>query len=164
MKVRKRRRRENKTNYHKRLKLLKSGKPRLVVRKTNKYINIQYISSEDAKDKVEIGVSSKDLMKHGWPEKYQGSLKSTTAAYLIGYLIGNKVIKEKKEQPIVDLGMYITIPKNKFYGLLKGLIDSGLSINCEEEKFPEEDRIMGKNMKEDFSQYFEKIKSNIAKE
>jgi large subunit ribosomal protein L18 len=38
-----RRRREGKTNYYKRLKLIRSGKPRLVVRRTNKYIIAQIV-------------------------------------------------------------------------------------------------------------------------
>ena len=41
MKVSKRRRIEAKTDYAKRIKLLKSEKPRLVFRRTNKYIIAQ---------------------------------------------------------------------------------------------------------------------------
>ena len=62
MKTLKRRRKENKTDYAKRLKLLKSETPRIVFRKTNKYLIAQYIVSEETHDKVEIGITSKILM------------------------------------------------------------------------------------------------------
>ena len=153
----KRRRRENKTDYHKRLKLLKGGKPRLVIRKTNKYFLAQYVLSKEAQDKIEFGISSKILLKHGWPT--ESGLNSIPAAYLLGYFIGNKIIKEKLEKPVVDFGMIKTIHKNKLYGFLKGIIDSGLEISCKEEAFPEQDRIEGKHLKNKIN--FSEIKSKI---
>ena len=140
----KRRRREAKTDYLTRVKLLKSGKARIVFRKTNKYIIAQYITSKEAKDKVKIGISSKILLKYGWPKEKTGSLKSLPAAYLTGYLIGNKIIKNKLENPIMDLGMIRTIHKTKAFSFLKGLVDSGVKIECKEEAFPKEERIMKK--------------------
>ena len=56
-KIDKRRRREHKTNYTKRLILLKGKVPRLVVRKTNKYIILQIIESSHAQDKVSYSVN-----------------------------------------------------------------------------------------------------------
>jgi len=44
MKTLKRRRQEFKTDYLNRIKLLKCGKPRLVFRKTNRYVIIQIIA------------------------------------------------------------------------------------------------------------------------
>jgi len=64
-----RRRREAKTDYKSRLNLLKSGLPRLVIRKTNKFVTGQIIESEIAQDKVIVSSSSRDLLKKGWPEK-----------------------------------------------------------------------------------------------
>ena len=69
MKVPKRRRKEGKTEYNKRLGLLKGKKPRVVFRKTNRYIISQYITSEEAQDKVEFSITSKILMKYGWPKE-----------------------------------------------------------------------------------------------
>ena len=57
----KRRRREGRTNYTKRLILLKGNAPRLVVRKSNKYILLQIVESSHAQDKILISVSTKDL-------------------------------------------------------------------------------------------------------
>ena len=75
MKTIRRRRKENKTDYGKRIKLLKSGKPRIVFRKSNRYVVAQYVISKEAQDKTELGVSSKELLKHGWPKENSGSLK-----------------------------------------------------------------------------------------
>ena len=164
MRVDKKRRKQSKTDYSKRIKLLKSGSPRVVFRKTNKYVISQYVTSKEAQDKIEFGVNSKDLIKYGWPKEFKGSLKSIPASYLVGFLIGKKIIKQKLENPIVDLGMLRILYKTKVYGFLKGLKDSGIEIKCEDKMFPEEDRIKGKNLKKDFSKTFEEIKSKIEKE
>lgn len=164
MKTQKRRQKECKTDYHKRIKLLKGNSPRIVFRKTNRFIIAQYITSKQAQDKIELGITSKDLLNYGWPKEFAGSLKSISAAYFTGFLIGKKIIEKKLEQPIVDLGMLRNIHKSKFYSFLKGLKDAGVDINCSKEFFPEEDRIKGKNLKKDISKVFDKIKSNIEKE
>ena len=146
MRVAKKRRRERKTDYSKRIKLLKSKKPRIVFRKTNKYIIAQYIISKEAKDSIKIGVNSRILLKYGWPKEKIGSLKSISAAYLMGYLIGKKILKNKLEMPIVDFGMIRTLYKTRVFAFLKGLIDSGVKIPCKEEAFPEEGRVMKKEI------------------
>ena len=66
MKVQKRRRREAKTDYGRRLKLLKSEKPRIVFRRTNKYVTAQYVVSDEARDKVVVGINSSALLKYGF--------------------------------------------------------------------------------------------------
>lgn len=164
MRVAKRRRRENKTDYLNRLKLLKSGKPRVVFRRTNKYVISQYVTSKQAQDKVEMTINSRDLMNYGWPKEFSGSLKSLPASYLTGYLIGKQIKNKKLKTPIVDLGMVRTIYKTKSYAFIKGLVDSGVEIKCKEEAFPEEERIQGKNLKKDFSSKFNEIKLKIDKE
>lgn len=158
------RRRQGKTNYLRRKKLLRGELPRIVFRRTNKYIIAQYITSKEAKDKIEIGVTSKDLKKYGWPKEFEGSLRSITASYLTGILIGSRVIKEKKKTPIFDFGMISSIHKTRAFAFLKGVIDSGLKISHKKEDiFPSEDRIEGKHLKKDFSDWYNKIKLNIEK-
>lgn len=156
-----RRRLEQKTDYGKRLKLLKAEKPRMVFRKTNSAVIAQYVTSEEAQDTIVFGVTSKALLKHGWPENFKGSLKSIPASYLTGYLVATKIKKEGLEQPIVDFGMQRTLYKTKLFAFLKGLIDGGLEISCPEEAFPEEERLTGASMKEDFTKTFEAVKSKI---
>ncbi len=162
-KTQKRRRKEHKTDYLVRLKLLKSEKPRLVFRKTNKYIVSQYVLSEEAKDKAVFGITSKALLKYGWPEDFKGSLKSIPASYLTGYLM-SKIIQEKKlEKPIIDFGMIRTIHKTKVFAFIKGIVDAGLEVSSKQEAFPEQERIQGKNLKKDFTKTFEEIKQKIDK-
>jgi large subunit ribosomal protein L18 len=162
MKTLKKRRREGKTDYLKRLNLLKSERPRLVFRKSNKYFVSQYVESSEARDKIVFGISSKELLKHGWPEKFSGSLKSIPAAYLTGYLMGKKIKEKKLKEPVVDFGMKRVLYKTRIFGFLKGLIDSGIKISCKEDAFPEEERISGKKLKEDFSKHLEEVKKNIG--
>ena len=164
MKTLKRRRRENKTDYLKRLKLLKSGSPRIVFRKTNKYLIVQYVTSEETKDKIEIGMTSKKLINYGWPKDFGGSLKSLPASYLIGLLIGKEILKNKKETPIVDFGMIRIKSKSKVHAFLKGLVDSGIKLKHKKENFPNDERISGKHLKKDFSNMFNEIKSKIERE
>lgn len=163
MKTLKRRKLEGKTDYGKRLKLLKSNSPRLVFRKTNRYIIAQCITSKEAQDKIEIGMTSKKLRGFGWPEEFNGSLKSIPAAYLTGLLMGKEINKKKLKTPIVDFGMTRVIGKNKAFAFLKGIADAGVKIKCDEEQFPEQERLSGKNMREDFSEKFKEIKLKIEK-
>ena len=157
MKTAKRRRIEAKTDYLKRLKLLKSGKPRIVFRKTNRYIIAQYIESEEAKDKVKAGVTSKILLKYGWPEKYEGSLKSIPASYLTGLFFGKKI--KEMPSPIFDIGMIQSIHKTKVFAFIKGIIDSGIKTSCKKEAFPEDAKIRGENLKNKIP--FQEIKQRI---
>jgi large subunit ribosomal protein L18 len=157
MKLDKRRRREHKTNYHKRLILLKGKKPRLVVRKSNRYIFLQIVESSEAKDKVLHSVSTKDLLKKGWPESKKGSLKSLGAAYLTGLLLGKKVAGSKKTF-ILDTGLIPNTAGSRVYAALKGFADSGADINYNEKVFPSEEMIFGRN--EDI---IKKVKEAIGK-
>jgi len=159
MRTQKRRRKENKTDYLKRLKLLKGEKPRIVFRRTNKYIISEYVVSEEAQDKIIIGFDSRKLNEYGWPKNAQGSLKSVTASYLTGYLIGKTILKQKLETPIIDTGMNRMLHKNKIYAFLKGVIESGIKINCDKKCFPEEARIKGQHLKNKIP--FDEIKSKI---
>lgn len=161
MKIAKRRRREAKTDYAKRIKLLKSNSPRIVFRKTNRYLIAQYVISKEAKDEIKLGTNSKELLKFNWPKEFSGSLKSISAAYLLGLLISKKIKEKKLEKPIIDFGMIKMIHKTKTYAFLKGLKDSGLDISCDDEFCPEESRLKGEHMKNKIP--FEEIKSKIEK-
>ena len=105
IKIQKKRRMEGRTNYSKRRRLLENNKARIVIRKTNKYIILQYVISKEAMDFVKINVNSKDLLNYGWPSDKSGSLKSLAAAYLAGLLFGNRLKKDKFEkEPAIEIG------------------------------------------------------------
>jgi large subunit ribosomal protein L18 len=145
-----RRKREGKTNYKKRLGLLKSGKPRLVVRPSLKNITIQIVKYEPKGDKVIVGVSSKSLAKMGW----KASLSNTPAAYLTGMLLAKKAADKKVENLIFDIGLIQSVKGSKVFAALKGAVDGGLKIPLSKEVMPDETRINGSHI----SEYAKKLK------
>ena len=159
MKLDKRRRREFKTNYHKRLILLKGKSPRLVIRKTNNYLVLQIIESIHAQDKTIFIVTTKDLLELGWPKEKAGSLKSTTASYLAGYLIGKRSLSKIKDRVIVDTGLSPSTKGSRIYAAIKGAADAGIKINIDEKIIPSKERIEGKNNK--LETIFNKVKGAI---
>lgn len=158
MKLNKQRRMENKTNYRKRLVLLKGNSPRLVIRKTNKYLNLQIIESYHAQDKILYTASTKELLEHGWPKDKQGSLKSIPASYLAGLLLGKKS-KELKHRVILDTGLYPNTKGSRIYAAAKGVHDSGIKINLKEDVVPSKERLEGGNTK--VKDIFNKVKGAI---
>ncbi len=160
-KIQKQRKQERKTNYKKRLGMLKSGKNRIVIRKTNNYIIMQLVYSSEAKDKVIFGVTSRELLKNGWSENLKGSLKSLPACYLAGYLFGKKLIEKEEKEKILDIGLARNIHGGRIYAALKGIVDAGVEIKVNEKVFPSDDRIMGKHLKEDVQKVFNEVKEKI---
>src|SRR3989344_589845 len=139
-KLDKKRRKQSKTNYKKRLNLLKGNYPRLVVRKSNKYITIQIIKSKNAQDKVLYMVNSKELLKHGWPEDKSGSLKNLRASYLAGFLLGKKA-KALNKELILDSGLIPSTKGSRVYAAVKGVSDAGLKINFSKGIAPSQEKI-----------------------
>jgi len=139
-----RRRRSGKTNYHKRLKLLQAGVPRLVVRRTNTAMICQFISYAPAGDKVLVTATSRDVLKHG----LQTSGKSIPASYLTGYLAGKRAIAAGVTEAVVDIGMFTATKGNRLFAAVKGALDAGIQIPVSEEILPTEDRIQGKHIAE----------------
>ncbi len=151
----KRRRRENRTDYKLRTNLLKSGIPRIVVRRTNRYFVVQAVESNEAQDKVIASVTSRELLKKGWDVKKGGSLKSIPAGYLTGILLAKKIGKGKF---IVDLGMARTLSGSRVFAVVKGLIEGGLDISADEKVFPSEERLAGN---EDVKEIVKKVKEKL---
>jgi len=154
----KKRRRECKTDYKLRLGLLKSSLPRIVIRKTNKYIGIQIVESEEAQDKVTFGTTSKALLDYGWDEKLAGSLKSTSAAYLTGFLVAKKV---KTGEFIIDIGMALNQKGGRIYAVIAGLMDGGLNIHANKEVLPSKERLMGEHQSEAVQAIIRKVMEKI---
>jgi len=136
----KRRRKEAKTDYKARLSLLKSNKPRLVVRKTNRYIISQIVESDIAQDKTIVKATSKDLLGIGWPKEKSGSLKSLQAAYLTGFLLAKKA-KGKVKEAILDTGLQRTVHGSRIFAVVRGALEAGLSIPHNKDALPSEKRL-----------------------
>jgi len=144
-KVPRRRRREGKTNYYRRYRMVKSGqKIRVVVRKTNTQIIAQVIEFAPNGDKTLVGVTSKSLRNYGW----LGDLNNTPAAYLTGLVAGLLSLKKGITYAIPDIGMHKSVKGSRIYAVLKGFVDAGVKIPVDEEMFPDEDRILGKHISE----------------
>ena len=152
------RRREKKTNYAKRLAMIKSGKPRLVVRKTNTSVKVQLITYSKTGDVTVASTVSKELTGYGWKE----SQKNMPAAYLTGLLCGTKATK-KVNEAIADIGLHSPIHGSKIFAAVKGAIDAGIEIKVDEIALPKEDRLKGKHISDDVVKNFEETKEKIMK-
>ena len=157
--IKMRRRRESKTDYRARISMLKSNLPRIVFRKTNRYIIGAYVKSGQSQDYVVLSANSKELEKYGW----QGyNIKNLPACYLTGLLLGKKIIGKKQDKNVIlDLGLMRNIPKSRIYSFVKGLKDEGINIKCDEKMFPDIERIGGKHIGENINKMFEKVKKNL---
>jgi large subunit ribosomal protein L18 len=143
IKVRKfKRKTEGRTDYRKRLKMLISGMPRLVIRRTNKNMIVQVVEYSENGDHVVVTANSSELKKLGWKH----ATSNLPAAYLTGMLAAQKAKKKGVENAIVDLGLQPVKKGAKLYSAVKGAKDNGLSIPASEEVFPTEDRISGKHI------------------
>jgi len=128
-----RRRREGKTDYKKRLALVKSKKVRLVVRKTNTRIIAQAMTFDPKGDNTIASVDSKDLKKYGWL-----GTNNTPSAYLVGYLLAKK---SGKQSCVLDIGRKHSSHGSVVFATLKGAVDGGFDIPHNIEAVPSEDRI-----------------------
>jgi large subunit ribosomal protein L18 len=149
-----RRKREKKTNYPKRLRLLLSRKKRLVVRLTNQRIYAQLVEFNVKGDKVLVGVDSSSLKKFGW----NYSCKNVPAAYLTGLMLGREAVKKGHKQAILDTGLKSPLHRSKIFAFLKGALDAGMEIPCGSDDVFPVDRLNGEHIK----QFADKIKGEDA--
>lgn len=167
-----RRKKEGRTNYNRRMKLIGSGKPRLVIRKSNKNIQMQIAKYEENGDRIVASSNSRELIKHGW----KGARGNMPAAYLTGMLIARKAEKHKIKNAILDLGMHNPPKGGLIYAALKGALDGGMEIPHSEEVLPKTDRVEGKHImlntktkftkseREKITDNFNEVKNKIMKE
>jgi len=137
-----RRRRKGLTDYKQRLRLLKSGKPRFVVRKSLNNMTCQIIEYSHDVDKTLVSVNSKDIEKFGW----KGNTGNLSSAYLVGLLCGLLAKKKKIKDAVLDSGLYVSTPGSRIYSALRGAIDSGLQIPHSEDILPKSERIRGEHI------------------
>mmetsp|Transcript_39503 Transcript_39503/g.88414 ORF Transcript_39503/g.88414 Transcript_39503/m.88414 type:complete len:312 (+) Transcript_39503:92-1027(+) len=164
--VKKRRRREGKTDYTARRGMTKQDKTkyeakkyRLVVRFSNKRVICQVVYSTIVGDKCIAAASSDELKNYGVPAGY----KNYAAAYCTGLLVARRclaavgladAIKGKEEldaeeyhveeeendkrpfKCILDVGLRRTCHGCRIWGALKGAVDGGLHVPHSIKKFP----------------------------
>ena len=156
--VKPRRQREGKTNYRKRLKLLKSSKTRMVVRKSIKNTQVQFVEYHESGDKIIANAISKELVKL---YKWKYSTSTTPAAYLTGILAGRRAKDKGIKECVLDIGNYPPVTGSKIFASLKGVVDAGLECPHVKEKIPNEDRITGKHLDKNIMNAVEDIKNKI---
>lgn len=150
-KVKFRRRREGKTNYYRRRRLLLSRKPRLVVRKTNTRTIVQVVNAQVTGDVTLASAISSELTNYGW----NAGIGNLPAAYLTGLLAGRRALERGVTTAVLDLGLHPPIRGSKIYAALKGAVDAGLEIPHNPEILPSEDRLTGKHIIAAFEYYKE---------
>lgn len=137
-----RRKRERKTHYGRRLKLLLSRKPRLVIRRFSKNITAQIVDYNPAGDEVVASAHSRELVKMGW----KGARGNIPAAYLTGLLCGAKAGRKGIKDAVLDISLHTPVKGSVVYAALKGVLDAGVNVPHSEEILPPEDRLYGKHI------------------
>jgi large subunit ribosomal protein L18 len=137
-----RRRREVRTDYHQRLRLLKSGKPRLVARKSNSHVRAQLVTTGPQGDETLVSATSADLEEFGW-EAPTGNLPS---AYLTGRLAGTRALAAGVEEAVLDIGLNSPTPGSKVFAVQEGAIDAGLEVPHNEDVFADWGRTRGEHV------------------
>ena len=177
------RRRQNLTNYAKRLALLKSMKPRMVVRKSNRSVLAHFVSYAENGDVTVAAASSRELAKFGW----HGS-SNTPTAYLTGLLAGKRAKEKGVDEFVLDIGLATPSRGALAFAAVKGAIDAGLKTKYEEDMVdaermrgehiakyagslkgkPEYDKMFASYLKANFPpenipEMFDKVKEEIMK-
>jgi len=164
--VQKRRRREGKTDFQARRKMVRQDKNkynnkkyRLIVRFTNKKVICQIAYATIAGDKIVCQATSSELTRYGIPMGH----KNYAAAYATGLLIARRCLKkfgldetfkgketldgeeyhvedeEGDQRPfkcILDVGIRRTCVGARMWGALKGAVDGGLHVPHSTKNFP----------------------------
>lgn len=154
------RQRLGKTDYRARLALLKSGKPRLVVRRTLNNIHVAFVVYDPASsssDQTVVGISSKTLRKFGWT----GHCGNLPAAYLTGLLAGLKALQAGITTAVLDIGLQTSTKGNALYAAAKGAIDAGIEIPVGNDVLPAEERITGQHISAQVKTNFIEVKTRV---
>jgi large subunit ribosomal protein L18 len=118
-----RRRRKSLTNYRKRLGLIKSKLPRMVVRKSSKHVLVQFIEYGPDGDRTLSSTLSSELTKFGWPERC-----NTPTAYLTGMLAARKAQKKGILKSVLDVGLQTPSKGSVLFSAAKGAMQAGIEV------------------------------------
>jgi large subunit ribosomal protein L18 len=154
-----RRRREGRTDYRVRLKLLKSGRLRAVVRLSERRVRVSLVEYDPTGDRVLATADSAEL---GGIEFPVGSLASTPAAYLTAYLAGLRAKASGREEAVLDVGIRRPTSGGRLSAALKGLLDSGVQIPHGEGGFPSADRLEGAHLPKKLPQPLATYRDKLA--
>ncbi|MFA5077262.1 MAG: 50S ribosomal protein L18 [Candidatus Micrarchaeia archaeon] len=149
-----RRRREGRTDYRRRLSLVRGGETRMVVRRSNKGFLIQFVEYSELGDKTLYTMHSSQLKKlFNFPSKC-----NTPTAYLSGLYAGKHAQSKGVKAAVADISATASKGANVF-AAVKGAIDSGVKIPFDESKVVPE-RLSGSHLK-NVGAAFEEAKKKI---
>ena len=152
-----RRKREGKTDYKKRLHLLKSRKPRLVIRITNTQFIAQIVTYNPEGDNVHVTITGKNLEEQGW----EYATDSIPAGYLTGVLVAKAAKEHDISEAVLDIGLHTPHRGGKIFSALHGAIDGGLDIPANSDVFPSKERQRGAHIDETLATDFDEIKEEL---
>ena len=134
-----RRRREARTDYRERRKLILSPYPIYMVRRSLRYITVTFTSPRIGGDIHLVGTSSKELLKrYNWV-----SGRNLPAAYLTGLIAGLKAKEKGIEKAVLSLGIAWTTAASIPFAAAQGSIEAGIEIPLGEEAEVDYERIRG---------------------
>jgi len=140
-----RRRMSGETDYRRRLKLLRSKKPRAVVRVSNSQTVCQFTEWSAEGDLVRHSVSGTDLVKkYSWPDSM--STKTVSASYMVGFALGSAAKANGHSEAVLDIGLQASSPGSRVFAALKGMLDAGLDIPHGDSVIPSDERIAGEHL------------------
>ena len=116
--------------------------PLPVVRKTSTRIIVQIMEALLNGDRCIAVADSRQLSQFGW----RAGMKNLPAAYLTGFLAGQRALQSGTNAAIVDIGLIKPIPGSRIFSAVKGAIDAGLLIPCSDKMFPKEKRLRGEHI------------------
>ena len=152
-----RRRREGKTDYRTRLALLKGGESRVVVRRSNRNVVVQFVSYDEKGDVVVATAEARELPEMG----YKDAGNNTPSAYLTGRLAAQRAKEAGVEAGVLDIGRQRPHKGGVVFAALKGVVDGGVEVPHGEDVLPAEDRIRAEHLSTDkaaaFAASYEKI-------
>lgn len=152
-----RRRREQKTDYGRRLKQVTSEQPRLVVRKSNAHVRVQLVAYSPEGDRVLASAFTREFHSAGWT----ANTSNTPAAYLAGKLAARRARRAGIEQAQLDIGFHTAVHKGVVFAALKGALDGGLSIPHDPKVLPADDRVNGQHLSETARKALDRLRQQV---
>lgn len=152
-----RRRRSGRTDYRRRLRLLRGGRPRAVVRKSQRGLTVQFTEFHATGDRVRASAVSRELRKFGWTV----STGSLPAAYLTGYLAGKRATGAGIQAAVLDLGRAAPAKGARVFAAMQGIIDAGVEIPHAEDVRPDPERLGGSHLSEEARKQFTRVKAQL---
>jgi large subunit ribosomal protein L18 len=155
-----RRRRDNRTDYYIRKKLLTSGELRAIVRRSSKNVTIQFARFGMDGDEIIASATSKELKALGW----EHACSNIPAAYLTGYIAGKKAKKAGIDIAVLDIGMQTPAKGAVLFAAVTGMLDAGLEIPHGDGVLPPEERLNGSHISGEVAASFDKVKGALGAE